>query len=91
MQEGSQNNNHRLSLEKRERMDIGGVREVVSFDDVSVILKTDCGEMIIEGEKLKIGVLDTDKGVVELGGRIDAVYYSQTGEVKRGKLFRKNR
>lgn len=91
MEQGTQNKNHRLSLEKRAHMDIGGVCEVLSFDDTSVLLKTDCGEMSVEGEGLKIGVLDTDKGVVALDGKIDAIYYLSVAETKRGGLFHRKR
>ena len=91
MEQGTQKQTHRLSLEGRARMSIVGVTEVISFDEVCVLLKTDCGDMTIDGSGLKIGVLDTDKGVVELGGRIDAVYYSSTNDKGRGRLFRKAR
>ena len=42
---------------------------------------------------MKIGTLDTDRGVVTLSGRVDAVYYSaDTADEKKsgffGKLFR---
>ena len=83
---------HKVSLDMRKKMSVTGVKEVVSFDEESVILKSNCGEITIEGTELKIGTLDTEKGIVILEGRIDAVYYSdmQTEE-KHGffsKMFR---
>jgi sporulation protein YabP len=53
----------------------GGVREVVSFDSSNVTLTTDGGEMSIDGEGLRVGVLDIDTGRVSLSGKINAVYY----------------
>ncbi len=83
---------HEIHIGMRKEMNITGVKEVISFDETSVSLKSSCGEMTIEGSDLKVGVLDTDKGVVTLEGRIDTVYYSaDTTEEKRGffsKLFR---
>jgi len=89
MEAGADKKKHRLSLDKRARMDIEGVIEVESFDDVSVLLLTDCGELNIEGRELKIGVLDTDRGVVSIDGCVDAVYYSEERQKKRGSLFSK--
>ncbi len=79
--------NHKISLDKRSHLEICGVSEVVSFDDASILLVTDCGEMNIEGKELKIGVLDTERGLVELDGRVDAIFYSEERGAKRGRLF----
>jgi sporulation protein YabP len=80
---------HTISLEGRSVMAIEGVVEVESFDEFSVILHTDCGELNIEGKELKIGVLDTEHGVVSLCGRVDAVYYNDQRDKKRGSIFSK--
>lgn len=89
MEQGTDKKKHRLSLDKRSRMEIEGVVEVESFDDVGVLLLTDCGELNIEGKNLRIGVLDTDRGVVSIDGSVDAVYYSDERQKKRGSLFSK--
>ena len=69
-------------------MEIEGVTEVISFDETSVILRTLCGEMSVEGSDMKIGTLDTDRGVVTLSGRVDAVYYSaDTADEKKSGFF----
>ena len=81
-----------FTVTARKEMSISGVREVDSFDEESVSLHTAGGDMIIEGKGLRIGVLDTDRGVVTLSGRIDGVYYStEDQDEKRGfwaRLFR---
>ena len=87
MEQNAQKQSHGIRLDKRSHMDISGVLEVESFDDVSVILKTDCGELTVEGMGIRIGTLDTDRGVVELDGKVDAVYYSEERENKRSGFF----
>lgn len=82
--EQNENKKHTLSLAARTRAEIEGVREVESFDEQSVILMTDCGELTLEGEGLHVGTLDMTRGVVAVDGRISAVYYSDGTPAKRG-------
>jgi sporulation protein YabP len=84
---------HEIAVKGRKQMSISGVREVLSFDESAVRLRTVCGELGVEGEGLRIGVLDTQRGVVTLtGARVDAVYYLREEDGARkgllGKLFR---
>ena len=74
---------HEIKMLKRKEMIISGVSEVISFDEESVRLMSLDGEMYIEGEAIKIGVLDTDRGVVTLSGKINGFYY--VGEEKNEK------
>ena len=73
-------------------MRIDGVTEVLSFDDRSVVLKTQCGDMAIDGTDLKIAVLEIDAGIVVLSGTVSGVYYyEQPTKEKRSlakRLFR---
>ena len=78
---------HSINLVSRANMDISGVREVLSFDDAGAVISTVDGEMTVEGSGIKIGELNTKDGCVTLGGRIDAIYYSEeTPERKRSGL-----
>ena len=83
---------HAVVLKDRKDMRVDGVSEVVSFDEHYVMLKTQCGDMAIEGNDLKIAVLEIDAGIVVLSGTVSGVYYSdeqkkeQRSFVKR--LFR---
>ena len=79
---------HEVSLKSRKRMSISGVREVISFDESAVNLRTVCGDLAIEGQGLHIGVLDTERGVVSLeGDSVDGMWYlREDSEKKRGFL-----
>lgn len=83
---------HEFHLGMRKDMSVTGVREVLSFDESCVVLRSACGEMTVEGSDLRVGSLDTDRGMVTLSGKIDTVYYTDDrSEEKRGvfgKIFR---
>ncbi len=82
---------HEIRVGMRKEMNVTGVREVVSFDEACVVLRSVCGEMTVEGSELRVGTLDTDRGVVTLSGKIDTVYYTDERPTERrgfGKLFR---
>ena len=89
---GQTENRHEFHVTMRKEMSISGVREVESFDENGVSLRTVGGDMTVEGREIKIGVLDMDRGLVTLSGRIDGVFYSaeENGEKRKlfGKLFR---
>ena len=79
-----------ITVKSRNKMSITGVTEVVSFDENAVELRTVCGELCVEGDGLRIGVLDTERGIVTLEGKtIDGIYYphAESGE-RRGLLGR---
>lgn len=84
---------HSFTVSDRAAMDIFGVREVVSFDEANVMLMTEGGEMSIDGEGMRVGVLDIDSGKVSLSGKINSIYYfDDVRESKShgffGKLFK---
>ena len=80
---------HGININMRKHMDISGVREVDSFDELGVILRTVCGDVTIEGKDIKVNVLDTERGVVSLEGKIDAVFYSDNDDGKKHGFFGK--
>lgn len=80
---------HEIKAFKRKEMVVSGVCEVISFDEEGVRLMSVEGEIYIEGEDIKIGVLDTDKGIVTLTGKINGFYYVNDDKgVKRGFFSR---
>ena len=83
---------HEIHMLRRKEMSITGVKEVISFDENCVLLKSECGEVSIEGSELHVGTLDTDRGLVTLTGRIDSIFYADEKSEQKsgffGKLFR---
>ena len=79
---------HTLTQTARAHARITGVCRVISFDEQAVCLVTDCGEMTVEGEELHVGVLDIERGVVEIDGQISGVLYSDSAPQRRGRRAR---
>ena len=80
---------HEIHIIKRNNMSVSGVSDVLSFDENSVTLVSIEGELVIEGENIKIGALDTDRGVVTLSGKIDGFFYvNDEKNEKRGFFAR---
>ena len=79
---------HTLTAAARTHVEIGGVTEVVSFDEETVTLVTDCGELTVEGTSLHIGTLNIERGCVVIDGRVDAFIYSDASARKsKRRLF----
>ncbi len=78
---------HECHIKARSHADITGVREVLSFDEQSVVLITSCGEMTMEGHELRVGTLDTERGIVAVDGNISSVYYIDNSPKKRRRWF----
>ncbi len=76
---------HDMIIKSRARMEISGVENVISFDEESVCLETVMGELMIEGQNLRVSSLDSDRGNLLLDGKINALYYNtDAGETKKG-------
>ena len=57
---------HEIRLGMRKDMSVTGVKEVLSFDESCVVLKSACGEMTVEGSDLRVGILDTRFTLISL-------------------------
>ena len=69
---------------------ITGVKEVISFDELAVLLVTSCGQMTIEGDGLHISRLDLDRGQADVDATHTGIYYSKIKEKNDG-IFRRFR
>ena len=73
-----------IVLENREKLNITGVLDVLSFDDQIVILETELGLLTVKGENLRINKLSLDTSEVIIDGEISSLTYSQKGPEKNG-------
>ncbi len=70
-------NEHKIVLTNRKEMTISGVIKVISYDETVINLKTDYGKMIIQGENLTAGQLNTKEGRLVLTGEVVNIQYRQ--------------
>ncbi|MBE5806032.1 MAG: sporulation protein YabP [Clostridiales bacterium] len=98
MIEDKKNNNQsimqNLILENREKLNITGVNDVLSFDDQIVILETQLGLLTVKGENLRINKLSIDNEEVIIEGEINNLCYNEKENLERknnsflGKIFK---
>ncbi len=82
---------HTLCLTDRRALSVTGVRDVDSFDEQTVVIYTDLGELTVKGTGLHINRLTIETGDLSLEGMVESLYYTEprthSGGVF-GKLFR---
>ncbi len=82
-----------IVLENREKLNITGVLDVLSFDDQIVILETELGLLTVKGENLRINKLSLDSSEVTIDGTIYQLAYSEKDSMEKsggflGKIFK---
>ena len=81
---------HSLMLENRQNGRITGVKDIKSFDEKEILLFTQAGKLVIEGEQLHVKQLDLEKGEVDLEGKVDSLtYLSKNTDNRDESLFRR--
>ena len=68
---------HKIALDGRERLTATGVTEVLSFDDSSVIMKTQLGILTVLGENLVLKTLSAEGGNLAVSGHVSALQYEE--------------
>lgn len=79
---------HRLTLEGREKLTVGGVEDVERFDETCIVMSTCAGTLVVTGEGLHIGKLSLEGGELHVEGRIDAISYEDAPQ-SQGGFFRR--
>ena len=81
-----------LVLENREKLNVSGVLDVLSFDDQIVMVETELGLLTVKGENIRINKLSLDTSEIVVEGEIDSLTYSNKDLDKkdRWRIIRKN-
>ena len=80
---------HDLNMYSREKLNINGITEIINFDENEVNLKTTVGDLTIDGDNLRIDILNIESGEVELVGKINCIIYSDTIDSDKRSLLSK--
>lgn len=82
---------HNVIMENRRNLTVSGVMDIDSFDEETVILFTEEGELTIKGRDLHINKIDVDSGDLLMEGEVDSLVYTDKQPDRGGffsKLFR---
>lgn len=82
---------HNIVIENRKKMSISAVTDVDSFDEQTIVMYTDMGQLTVKGENLHINRLSVDTGDMEIEGEIYALVYTNNTPNKGNflsKLFK---
>ena len=66
---------HELRLSQRRQLTMTGVTEVVSFDEETVVLRTEMGTLVVRGSQLQLKALSPEGVAVE--GTVSALIYEE--------------
>ena len=78
---------HNIIVESRKNVTITGVMDIDSFDEESVVLFTELGELAIKGVNLHINKIDVNSGDLTMEGEIESISYSEGGPQKGTGFF----
>ena len=70
---------HKVTMTNRRSCTVSGVSDVLSFDIHEILLETEQGMLMINGDDLHVNRLTLEKGEVDVDGRIDSFTYSDAG------------
>ena len=68
---------HKVTLDGRKKLTMQGVTQVMGFDDTQVLLATNQGNLLIQGEDLQLKALSPDGGQMVVDGHICALSYEE--------------
>lgn len=78
---------HNLVLEDRRSLTVSGVSDVDSFDEQTVIVFTEMGELTVRGDQLHINKLSVDTGDLSIEGKISSLTYTDDSPRQGGGFF----
>ena len=65
----------KLTLTDRRKLELGGVLEIISYDDENITMYTALGNLCIGGENLEVGTAFSENGTVEITGYIRTIHF----------------
>ena len=82
---------HSVILEDRKQLSLSGVSDVSGFDEETVVLETEVGQLNVKGSSLHINKFSIETGELNLDGNIYSLVYAENKQTEGGffsRLFR---
>ena len=79
---------HNIIMENRKILHLSGVNDVDRFDESTIVLLTELGQLTIHGLNLHISHLDQQTGEMDVDGEISELIYTDA-PMERGGFFAK--
>ena len=80
---------HEVRLTNRNILKLTGIKKVLNFDKEEFEMISSMGNIIVKGRELEVILLDTDKGDIEIKGRINSISYLDAKSHNKESLFTK--
>lgn len=80
---------HNIIMEDRCQLTVSGVTDIDSFDEQTIIVITEMGELTVRGEELHINRLSLEVGELLVEGSISSLTYADREEKSPGGFFAK--
>ena len=77
---------HQIMLYNREKGNLTGILDVISFDENTIVMLTVKGTLVVRGEDLHIEKLSLDGGDLRVEGVVDSLSYEDDSR-ERGGFF----
>ena len=77
----------KLQLINREHLELDGIEDVLSFDEMSVYLVTENGNLLVEGTDLHITTLNVESGDLVIEGYIRSMAYNDKETGKKSSFL----
>lgn len=88
MEESNNLGPQNVIIEERKKLNITSVKDVISFDDETILLDTSLGKMTIKGEALRVTNFNNETGDITAEGQIHAVVYMSQAQNSGGFISR---
>lgn len=77
---------HNVNIKARKRLEMTGIIDVSSFDDLEIIVQTENSSISIEGEELKIESFNSESTDLLVKGKINGIYYFNKATQKKKSI-----
>ena len=76
-----------IKITDRKRINLTGVKKLVSFNPEEFLIETTLGVILLKGQDLEIVKLDTTDGILSIKGRINNLSYMDSSKNKESSII----